>query len=391
MSDITATITSTNINVTIKGGASQPGGGGDMRKAVYDTNDNGVVDNSQALEGNGSSYHLNRANHTGTQLASTIFDFDNEVTNNSDVAANTGKRHDAVTVADTTEINMALNGQEISSSLNASSVSASKLDSSVNDSLNLANSALQPADIGTDVQAFNTRLAEVAGLSFSEGDLLYFNGTNIVKLAMGTPGQVLTVNAGATAPEWADATGGGGGGGGGAGDFEQLFSFDVTTSTPSITFSSIPQTAKSLKVVANLQSNRPASFDGLLIQLNGSAVSSNYRSQRISGQGVSEVATSYDGIQSGFLFPLGATAATSTYPLGAVSEMLLQNYNSTTARYKGMTGLYAGGISGTTLNMGAVGGNFDSGTIPAAITSITFVPQIGTAWAAGSVQVYGLS
>ena len=34
---------------------------------------------------------LNRTNHTGTQTASTISDFDTEVSNNSDVTANTAK------------------------------------------------------------------------------------------------------------------------------------------------------------------------------------------------------------------------------------------------------------------------------------------------------------
>jgi len=40
--------------------------------------------------------------------------------------------------------------------------------------------------------------------------LLYHDGTNIVKLAKGTASQVLTMNTGATAPEWAAASGGGG-------------------------------------------------------------------------------------------------------------------------------------------------------------------------------------
>lgn len=42
------------------------------------------------------------------------------------------------------------------------------------------------------------------------GDLIYSDGTNNVRLGIGTAGQVLTVNAGATAPEWAAPTGGGG-------------------------------------------------------------------------------------------------------------------------------------------------------------------------------------
>lgn len=54
------------------------GGGGDMTKAVYDTNDDGIVNasaNSALLQGNNGAYHLDRTNHTGTQLAATISDF----------------------------------------------------------------------------------------------------------------------------------------------------------------------------------------------------------------------------------------------------------------------------------------------------------------------------
>ena len=45
--------------------------------------------NVDLLDDQEGSYYLARANHTGTQLASTISDFDTEVANNSDVAANT--------------------------------------------------------------------------------------------------------------------------------------------------------------------------------------------------------------------------------------------------------------------------------------------------------------
>lgn len=48
------------------------GGSGDMLKSVYDTNNNGIVNNSESLQGNDSAYHLNRANHTGVQSISTI-------------------------------------------------------------------------------------------------------------------------------------------------------------------------------------------------------------------------------------------------------------------------------------------------------------------------------
>lgn len=45
---------------------------GDMFKSTYDTNDNGIVDNSEALSGFSSAYHLDRNNHTGTQAKSTV-------------------------------------------------------------------------------------------------------------------------------------------------------------------------------------------------------------------------------------------------------------------------------------------------------------------------------
>lgn len=48
---------------------------GDMLKSTYDTTNNGIVDNSEALGGQNSAYHLARGNHSGTQAASTISDF----------------------------------------------------------------------------------------------------------------------------------------------------------------------------------------------------------------------------------------------------------------------------------------------------------------------------
>ncbi len=55
-------------------------GAGDMIKSVYDPN-------------NHSADAFSRANHTGTQAASTISDFASSVSGNSDVAANTSARH----------------------------------------------------------------------------------------------------------------------------------------------------------------------------------------------------------------------------------------------------------------------------------------------------------
>lgn len=52
-------------------------------------------------------------------------------------------------------------------------------------------------------------IQDLAGLSYSAGDILYNDGTNFQRLPIGTDGQVLTVNDTATAPAWEDVVGGG--------------------------------------------------------------------------------------------------------------------------------------------------------------------------------------
>lgn len=94
------------------------GGTGDMQKATYDTDNDGIVDNAEQLNSQTGSYYLDRTNHSGSQAASTISDFDTEVSNNTDVAANTSARHthanqttlDNITAAYTTEEQTKLSG-----------------------------------------------------------------------------------------------------------------------------------------------------------------------------------------------------------------------------------------------------------------------------------------
>ena len=52
--------------------------------------------------------------------------------------------------------------------------------------------------------------AKIAMGSDAAGDTLYYNGTDYVRLAKGTAGQVLKINSGATAPEWGADTAGAG-------------------------------------------------------------------------------------------------------------------------------------------------------------------------------------
>lgn len=88
--------------------------------------------------------------------------------------------HAAVTVADSAEIDLTLTGQQISAAIVASSIDETKLDASVNASLDLADSALQAAAIGTTLQAYDAQLADIAALAVTDGNVIVGNGTNWV-------------------------------------------------------------------------------------------------------------------------------------------------------------------------------------------------------------------
>ena len=70
------------------------------------------------------------------------------------------------------------------------------------------------ADISASAVIVDTKLATISTAgkvnttaltttSQAAGDILYHNGTGYVRLGIGTAGQTLKVNAGASAPEWA--------------------------------------------------------------------------------------------------------------------------------------------------------------------------------------------
>lgn len=144
----TSGLTATNVQDAIDEVAAGGGGSGDVTGPASSTDDNiatfnGITGKIIQDGGNTIAQVKDRANHTGTQTASTISDFDTEVSNNTDVAANTSARHAAVTVLDSSEIDFTLTGQQITASLVAGSIDETKLDTSVNASLDLADSAVQ--------------------------------------------------------------------------------------------------------------------------------------------------------------------------------------------------------------------------------------------------------
>ena len=86
----------------------------------------------------------------------------------------------------------------------ANAVGSSELADDAVDTAAIADNAVTGAKI-----ADNTITgAKIAIGSDAQGDVLYYNGTDYVRLAKGTAGQALKMNSGATAPEWG-ASGGG--------------------------------------------------------------------------------------------------------------------------------------------------------------------------------------
>ena len=63
--------------------------------------------------------------------------------------------------------------------------------------VNVTNAGAMTAEGTASIEATDLAITNQA-----EGDILYFDGSNWIRLAKGTAGQVLTMNAGETAPEW---------------------------------------------------------------------------------------------------------------------------------------------------------------------------------------------
>jgi len=125
-------------------------------------------------------------------LATQITDFDTEVSNNTDVAANTTARHDALTVTDSSEIDFTLTGQDLTASVKPASIDETKLDASVNASLDLADSALQPADIASGT--ITPRADDINLSGGSDGDVLTVQADGSLALETPTTGGSATNN-----------------------------------------------------------------------------------------------------------------------------------------------------------------------------------------------------
>ena len=115
--------------------------------------------------------------------------------------------HDPVTVTDSSEIDFTLTGQDITAVLKAGSIDESKLDTSVNASLDLADSAQQPPSEGAFVDGDKTKLDGIeAGADVTDttnvtsaGALMDSEVTNLAQVKAFNSSDYATAAQGATA------------------------------------------------------------------------------------------------------------------------------------------------------------------------------------------------
>ena len=189
------------------------------------------------------------------------------------------------------------------------------------------------------------------------GDIIYRNATVPTRLGIGTAGQVLQVNSGATAPEWATAASGG----------LTLLSTTNITATTTQTISSIPTTNKHLFIYIENFSNSTGSIAWL--RCNSDATAAAHRFFRIvsSGSTISNdnAATKVEWGTNGFQQNAAITI-----------------YNSGSAFYKPIQVTTAGADQSA-----FVAGEYKSAST---VTSILF-DYAGTAAAQGTIKIYGVN
>lgn len=130
---------------------------------------------------------------------------------------NTGHKHDGTanegpqislngsTIGVTGELQETDGGTGLSTYTQGDIIHASGADTLSALALGNAKECLRVNSGGTDVEYGNPDDLDIA--SQAAGDVLYFNGTNWIRLAKGTALQSLQMNSSATAPEWATKTG----------------------------------------------------------------------------------------------------------------------------------------------------------------------------------------
>jgi hypothetical protein len=190
------------------------------------------------------------------------------------------------------------------------------------------------------------------------GDIIYRNATIPTRLGIGTAGQVLTVNAGATAPEWAAVAASGG---------MTLISTTALSSTAT-TISSIPQTYKGLIFF----------IDKVVFSANAELTVALTSATNIYNTLITNATMSGSNAQAKV-----RSGTSGLWPTGVVFQLM--NYTSTGGAQTGQ--FYYGDSYG-----GSVNTTFFSSFSSTAVSSLVIGSQAGTStFTSGTVKLYGVN
>lgn len=205
------------------------------------------------------------------------------------------------------------------------------------------------------------------------GDTLYGTGAGTFsRLGIGTAGQVLTVNGGATAPSWATPAGGGG--------MTLINTGGTAFSTSSITIGSIPNTYKTLFLV--WVDVYASALTSMCCRMN-TDTAANYSYSRVAQNNATGSFAADNA--STFLELALYAGSTSTNLRKCFGTATFTNYTATSEVYVSSNYI---GYANTTLSGGTAQGNYNNS---AAITSITLKTDTAQTWSGGTAYLYGVN
>ena len=154
------------------------------------------------------------------------------------------------------------------------------------------------------------------------GDTIYSSsGSTPARLGIGTAGQVLQVNSGATAPEWATPAGGGG---------MTLISETVASSLSSLTFGTISGSYKQLVLIwSGVRHSTTGSGFGIRLNNNSGSVYSQVVGAQSTNTSQVEGTTAAQ-IGSDNYFPFGINANAGSLVVDSKGYLIIDNYASST-------------------------------------------------------------
>jgi hypothetical protein len=213
--------------------------------------------------------------------------------------------------------------------------------------------------------------ADSAGMTnpmTTTGDTIYSSsGSTPARLGIGTAGQFLKVNSGATAPEWATLS---------AGGMTEIATGNLTGSA-TIRIQSIPSTYKSLKLIVknHIATNTNLS---LRFRINNDSTANRYASSS-SGQSTSETYR-YDSVY--------CTTDLSNTTGNGIGVFTIDNYaNTTTWKMFDIIAIGNNKTISTDIQLGRVLGAYNQ---TGAVTELDIYSDQGN-WTAGTYILYGVN